>query len=67
MAHHALGLAGHDVGVSGDAGAMKCGLAEPSLSQPEIAFAGQQSVAKQLGIGACADALGETGIARDQY
>ena len=37
---HAVGLLSHDVGIRGDAGAMKRGLAQPALAQPELALAG---------------------------
>ncbi len=61
------GLAGHDVGVSGDAGAMKRGLAEAALPQPEVAFAGEQAIAKEFGVGACSHTLGKAAVVSHKH
>ncbi len=61
------GLARHDVGVGGDAGAMKRGLAETALPQPEVAFAGEQAVAEEFGVGARSHAFGKAAVVRHKH
>ena len=49
---HALRVLHHGFGIGGDTRAVKRGLHQAALSQPEIAFAGEQPLAKNVPVGA---------------
>jgi hypothetical protein len=61
------GFGDHRLGVGGDALAMKRGLHQAALAQPEIAFAGEQTVAEEFAIGLQAAALDEFLVVGDDH
>ncbi len=66
-APHAVGIADHQVAVSGHAIAVKRGLHQAPLPQVERAFAGQQTLAEQALASFEPPALGEIPVVRDEH